>query len=137
MTSSSDCGLRHVDAGLQAGDDLVVVVLADGPLGVGEGERDPEVLVGRAPRTRGEACRHDADDGVAGAVEGQGLADDIGARAEPPLPEAVAEHHDMAAAGRVLLVEEGASERRARPKNPKEPRPDSGRDRPSRRCRCR
>src|SRR5580700_11413984 len=43
---------------------------------------------------KGEAWRQDADDGVVGPAESDGLADDLGTAAKAAVPEAVAEQSD-------------------------------------------
>src|SRR5688572_15383948 len=91
---------RHATA--QAGDDLSVVVLADGTLRVGIGQWDPHVRTRRTPGPDGEALRHHADDLIGLAVKHQGAADDIWSPAELPFPEAIAQHDDAIAAGGVF-----------------------------------
>ena len=57
-----------------------------------------------------EVLSQDADDGVGLVAQGERLADDVGIAAEFALPQAVAQHHDFAAVGRVFLRGEGAAQ---------------------------
>ena len=96
-------------AGLQPSNDAVVVTAARS---VGN-DRDPDVRrLGRGLQVRGkvEAGRHDADDEMVAAVEGNRPADDGRIRAELPLPETVAQDGDIGLSWPALFGQERASE---------------------------
>ena len=57
-----------------------------------------------------EVFPQDSDDGVGLIAQRERLAHDRRIAAEPALPQAVAQHHDLAAVGRVLLRGEGAAQ---------------------------
>ena len=83
MTSISALRLRQVDAGLQPGDDLRVVILADCARGVGIRERHPDIASPSAPHDATEKRRgHHADDRVGLAVERERATDDVRRAAE-------------------------------------------------------
>ena len=61
------------------------------------------------------AARHHADDGVRAPVEDDRLAEDVGPRTEPALPEAVAQQDDVGAARPILVRGEPAAEHGLQP----------------------
>ena len=79
-----DCDLR-----LETRDDLVVVIAADGAVGVGPTEGNP----GFGEIGHAEFFGHDADDGVALRIDGDVAADDAGVGGETIAPELVAEEN--------------------------------------------
>ena len=65
-----------------------------------QGDRHPKLVVWiREMKSR----RHDADDGIALAIEQNGCAQNLRIRAKAALPQTVAHHHDMLASGLVVL----------------------------------
>ena len=95
--------------GLQPRVDLQVVLVVH-RLALGrERDRHPELFaVGGVVERR----RHDADDVVGASVERDAAPDRRRIAAEPPRPEAVAEHGDLFASGLILLLREHAAVRR-------------------------
>ena len=76
------------------------------------GNREPQIdavsLNGKL-----EARRHNADHGVLLVIQSDGAADDGGVATEAALPEAVTENDgDLAIAGPIFFVAEGAAKRR-------------------------
>ena len=95
---------------LQAGQDVeeeaAAVDLLAHQVGHLLGPRRPDRhLVHREPA---RVLRHHPDDGVRTPVEMDDLTDDVGPRAEAPLPETVAQQDDVSAAGPVLVRREAA-----------------------------
>ncbi len=107
-----DLGLGSVDAGFQAGDEAVVVVLAFGVLfNRGEAHGNPEVVMAQPAglEWKLEGLRHDANDGVGAAVEVDLLAEDVGVGLEALPPEGGADYRYRGGVF-VLLLGEGAAE---------------------------
>src|ERR687897_539235 len=72
-----------------------------------DGQRHPELdgAVGKL-----ELCRENPDDFVRDSVEDDFPSNDVGVRAEAPLPEAVTEDDDAGLAGRGFLGPKGAAD---------------------------
>ena len=97
-------GLGEGDAGFEAAGDKEVVAQV-GAVGI-DLEGNPEIGLGIGD----EGFSEHADDGVGLVAERDGGADDVGIAAELALPEAVADHDDVAAVRGVFLRREGAAE---------------------------
>src|SRR5262245_47742370 len=65
----------------------------------GERRRRPKVRIPAESKVRG----HHPDHGVTLAAESDGLVQDFGIAAEPPLPQAVAEQRDVGASGLIFF----------------------------------
>ena len=70
-------------------------------------DREPEVRA--FPRKR-EPLRHHTDNGVVGAIERYGLADDSSLAAKAPLPESMTDHYHAPCARLILVGCEHATE---------------------------
>ena len=103
-------GLLESDAGLHAGDHLPTVVAPGSRRPRVDRQRDPELGI-RAGEA--QVRRHHADDFARAPVEREACAHDIGIRAEPPRPQAEAQHDDSWRARPVLGGGEHPPERRS------------------------
>ena len=95
-------GLFQRDAGPEKAGDVeeVVHVVADRR----KLERQPDIRFGIADETLSD----DADDRVRLIAQEERLSDDVAITGKPVLPQAVAEHHHLAAVGRIFLRGEGS-----------------------------
>jgi hypothetical protein len=101
-------GLRHGYARLEQSGHLKeeVHVVADRV----KLERQPQVGL----RVGNKVLSNHADDGIRLIAQGERFPHDGRVAAELALPQAVAQHHRLAAVGRVLLRREGPSQRHGR-----------------------
>jgi hypothetical protein len=83
----------------------------------GQIQRRPQLGVADPERRELEPRRHDADDGVGLAVEGERLADDLRISAEAPLPQPMGEHHGGRRPRLIVAGTEGAAEGRRDPQH--------------------
>ena len=102
-------GLLDRHAGSEPADHVVVMRSSFGELLRGEGDGDVQL-----GRVESEAGPHDPDHGVRLAVERERRSDQVPTRAEPVLPEPVADDDDAARTGPILLGEEGPAVQRSR-----------------------
>src|SRR5260370_16835892 len=101
-------GLADINSGLEASDDEIVVIAANGALLSGPGEGHPNL----SPIGELESVGHYTDDGIGLAIESNTPADDVGSGGEVVAPEFVAEEDDVTLAGAVLIGRKCAAEKR-------------------------